>query len=208
MSAMVPAKGRPPTMGTQRGQDEEGPGVEADHGEHHQGRDHREGRGEHEHQAVGLGRNGVLLGEELQGIGDEEGETSEDREEGHPAQGPHARLVSAGEAVQAPGNAGGTQAQLHVAQHLALGEGGERHQREDEDEHRDALEKGHDKGLEQGHLGHRSISPSTTSRVPMAAMMSATSPPSTIFGRAWRFAKPGARTWKRYGLRPPFSLTR
>jgi hypothetical protein len=136
--------------------------------------------------AVRLGGDDVLLHQELDDVPDEHGQAAEDGEEGQLAHAPHAPVQETREAVAGAGDAGGAQAVLDVAQHLALGEGGERHHDEDEDDHGDGLENGHDAGLEQaeGCVVHRSISPKTTSSVPMVAMTSATRFPSTIMGRA------------------------
>src|SRR6202022_2317981 len=52
-------------------------------------------------------------------------------------------------------------------------------------------------------IHQRSISPSTISSVPMDAMTSAISRPSTIFFKAWRFTNDGARILMRYGFGEP-----
>lgn len=50
---------------------------------------------------------------------------------------------------------------------------------------------------------HRSISPKTTSRVPMMVTTSASMWPLDIFSRPARCAKPGGRMWQRYGRLVP-----
>ena len=50
---------------------------------------------------------------------------------------------------------------------------------------------------------YRSTSPMMGSIEEMLATASATMPPRSMWGRAWRFTNDGPRTWNRYGLALP-----
>src|SRR6266511_1558957 len=61
--------------------------------------------------------------------------------------------------------------------------------------------------LRREHRHQRSTPPMTGSTLAMAAMTSATRPPSTIDGTAWRLTNEGSRIRTRYGRCPPLETT-